>query len=155
MSFIHHCARIIGSDGKYLIGSFPPFDPITVTTRPRPKKQADGRDTFLPENFVAPVRTQRRAQRRRNQSHHPSGFAVKKVRTSIKNVSNFAENSKSPEKGEMHRMCGGRGGIPPQTPPAAPPAFCLAFLGSGGTRAKGMRGEKTRARSRTRGFSPP
>jgi len=128
---------------------------IYTSSPPPPEKTGGPARHSSPNPSCRAVRTQRRAQRRRNQSHHPSGFAVKKVRTSIKNVSNFAENSKSPEKGEMHRMCGGRGGIPPQTPPAAPPAFSLAFLGSAGTRAKGIRGEKTRARSRTRGFSPP
>ena len=49
---------------------------------------------------------------------------------------------------------GGRGGIPPQTPPSAPPASLLDFFGIFGIRAKVARGEKTRARSRTRGFSP-
>jgi hypothetical protein len=49
---------------------------------------------------------------------------------------------------------GGRHGIPPLTPPAVSPAFLLAFFGIFVTNAKGARGEKTRARSRTSGFEP-
>jgi hypothetical protein len=44
----------------------------------------------------------------------------------------------------------GEAAFPPQTPPAASPAFLLAILGSAGTNAKGGRAEKTRARSRVK-----
>ena len=40
------------------------------------------------------------------------------------------KNAGSPEKGEIQSLRGGRHGIPPQTPPAVPSAFSLAFLGS-------------------------
>ena len=76
------------------------------------------------------------------------GFSAKKVRTLFRNRHKFAKNAGSPEKGESTSQCGGRGGIPPQTPPAAPPASLLAFLGISDTKENGARGEKTRARSR-------
>ena len=66
----------------------------------------------------------------------------------FRNRHKFAKNSESPEKGERTSQCGGRGGIPPQTPPAASPASLLEILAISDTKAKGARGEKTRARSR-------
>ena len=42
-----------------------------------------------------------------------SGFSAKKVRTSVKNVSNFVESAKSPEIASSQTTSGGRGGIPP------------------------------------------
>ena len=79
---------------------------------------------------------------------HGYGFSAKKVRTLFRNRHKFAKNSESPEKGESTSQCGGRGGIPPQTPPAASPASLLEILAISETEAKGARGEKTRARSR-------
>ena len=57
-------------------------------------------------------------------------------------------------KGEIVAECGGRHGIPPQTPPAVPSAFSLAFLGSSWVKANGARAVATRARSRRSGFEP-
>ena len=78
------------------------------------------------------------------------GFSAKKVRTSVKNFRKIPKNSESPERGEIVAECGGRRGIPPQTPPAAPPAPCLAFSGRARVRAKGAQAVAERARSRTR-----
>jgi hypothetical protein len=47
------------------------------------------------------------------------------------------KNSESPEKGESTSQCGGRGGIPPQTPPAAPPAFIVGVFGDFGHEGEG------------------
>jgi len=77
---------------------------------------------------------------------HASGFSAKKVRALTKKFSNFAVRAKSPEKSEEHRRGGGQGGIPPLYPPSAPPALLLAFWEISGTKAKGIRGEKTMAR---------
>ena len=80
-------------------------------------------------------------------SQGPRGFESHRLRKKVKSIS-VGEITPS------QTTSGGRGGIPPQTPPSAPPASLLDFFGICVTNAKGARGEKTRARSRTRGFSP-
>jgi len=121
-----------------------------VNSSPHPPEKTGGQARHSsPNPSCRAVRTTRLAERRRNQkSNQQSGFSEKKVRTLTKKQHNFAESEKSSEKGEEKIQSGGRGGIPPQTPPAASPAFLLAVLGISGTNAKGARGEKTRARSR-------
>jgi len=121
--------------------------------RARPKKQARAVRNPLAPHPAASAPTELHLKpggkrKRRIATPHCSGFSAKKVRTLFRNRHKFAKNSESPEKGERIAECGGRGGIPPQTPPAAPPASLLAFLGISDTKAKGARGEKTRARSR-------
>ena len=71
-----------------------------------------------------------REKQRRGATQLSSGFSMKKVRTLSKKPHNFAENSKSPEKGETHRTCGGRGEIPPLKPPFRPARFVAWFLGN-------------------------
>ncbi len=122
--------------------------------RPRPKKPARRRAKTKRKGGRSPSPTPpvlrppfHRAEQSEGATIHV-GFSAKKVRTLFRNRHKFAKNSESPEKDESKSQCGGRGGIPPQTPPAAPPASLLAFLGISGTKAKGARGEKTRARSR-------
>jgi hypothetical protein len=85
---------------------------------------------------------------------HSVGFSAKKVRTSSKNCRNFAQISKSEKNGDTGAEYGGRGGIPPSDPPSAPPAPFLILSGILDTNANGSRGEKTRERERTNGFSP-
>jgi len=77
--------------------------------RSRPKNRRTGA-AFLPEPLLprrpnpAPSAAKANQQIRasgRNYSRQASGFAAKKVRISFKNVSNFAENSKSPFSGDF------------------------------------------------------
>ena len=89
-----------------------------------------------------------------SRKNHTCGFSTKKVRTSSKNRRKKVKSVSVGEIAPSQTTDGGRGGIPPQTPPSAPPASLLDFFGIFVTNAKGARGEKTRARSRTRGFSP-
>jgi len=133
------------------------FSSIYFTLFPRAKKWQRTCAAFLPTPLL-PRTSSPRAERSdgatpqklesRSDTIFIQGFSEKKVRTLTKKQHNFAESEKSSEKGEGKIPSGGRGGIPPQTPPAASPAFLLAVLGISGTNAKGARGEKTRARSR-------
>ncbi len=80
-------------------------------------------------------------------SNRPHGFESHRLRKKVKSVSVGSCAS-------LRSSRGGRGEIPPSNPPFAPPAFLLAFFGIFVTNAKGARGEKTSAPSRTSGFEP-
>ena len=89
--------------------------------RPRPKKPEGGRHGIPPLKPLLPCRPTSFLGNTNGRTQI-GGFLAKKVRASIKNVSNFASSDFCKQKGEGIATCGGRGDIPPQTPPVAPPA---------------------------------
>ena len=89
-----------------------------------------------------------------SRNNHTCGFSAKNVRTSSKNCRKKVKSHSVGEIAPSQTTDGGRHGRRGQGRNAVSPAFLLAFFGIFVTNAKGARGEKTRARSRTRGFSP-
>ena len=106
------------------INATPSYTPHFIPKQSRKTNSEDG-TAFLPSNpSCRAVRhnfLRLRPKRKKSSEASPhfiqvknySGFSAKKVRTSTKNVSNFAENAKSPEIASSQTTSGGRGGIPP------------------------------------------